>query len=57
MPSATRARPSRSSRTAAAQAPKLGGGTVKLDATAFGARFNMAVVHETVRAELAARRR
>jgi large subunit ribosomal protein L4 len=30
---------------------------VKLDATAFGARFNMPVVHETVRAELAARRR
>lgn len=54
MPSATRARSSSSS---APQAPKLGGGTVKLDATAFGARFNMAVVHETVRAELAARRR
>jgi large subunit ribosomal protein L4 len=54
MPSATR---TRSSRPAAPQAPKLGGGTVKLDATAFGARFNMAVVHETVRAELAARRR
>lgn len=53
MPSATRARSS----SAAPQAPKLGGGTVKLDATAFGARFNMAVVHETVRAELAARRR
>src|SRR5947209_15075220 len=54
MPSATRAR---STRPSAPQAPKLGGGTVKLDATAFGARFNMAVVHETVRAELAARRR
>jgi large subunit ribosomal protein L4 len=54
MPSATR---TRSSRPPAPQAPKLGGGTVKLDATAFGARFNMAVVHETVRAELAARRR
>jgi large subunit ribosomal protein L4 len=57
MPSATRARSSRPSRPSAPQAPKLGGGTVKLDATAFGARFNMAVVHETVRAELAARRR
>src|SRR5947209_1074601 len=54
MPSATRAR---STRPSAPQAPKLGGGTVKLDATAFGARFNMAVVHETVRAELNARRR
>lgn len=53
MPSATRARSSAS----APQAPKLGGGTVKLDAKAFGSRFNMAVVHETVRAELAARRR
>jgi large subunit ribosomal protein L4 len=38
-------------------APRLSGtGTVKLDATAFGAKFNMAVVHETVRAEQAARR-
>ncbi|MGH2862621.1 MAG: 50S ribosomal protein L4 [Solirubrobacteraceae bacterium] len=38
-------------------ATKLGGaGTVKLDATIFGAEFNMAVVHETVRAEQAARR-
>src|SRR5579859_6519388 len=53
MPSATRTR----SAGSAPQAHKLGGGTVKLDATAFGARFNMAVVHETVRAELAARRR
>ena len=38
---------------------KLGGtntGTVKLDAKAFEAEFNMAVVHETVRAEQAARR-
>jgi large subunit ribosomal protein L4 len=57
MPSATRARSARSASTSAPQAPKLGGGTVKLDATAFGARFNMAVIHETVRAELAARRR
>src|SRR5213078_648521 len=38
-------------------APKLGGGTVKLDAAAFEARFNMPLVHETVRAELNARRR
>lgn len=37
-------------------APKLGGGTVKLDPAAFEARFNMALVHESVRAELAARR-
>jgi large subunit ribosomal protein L4 len=39
------------------KAPKLGGGTVTLDAAAFEARFNMPLVHETVRAELAARRR
>lgn len=37
-------------------ATKLEGGTVTLDATAFAAEFNMAVVHETVRAEQAARR-
>jgi large subunit ribosomal protein L4 len=37
-------------------APKLGGGTVTLDDKAFGAEFNMAIVHETVRAEQAARR-
>ena len=37
-------------------APKLGGGKVSLDAAVFAARFNMPVVHETVRAELAARR-
>lgn len=37
-------------------APKLGGGTVKLDAGAFEARFNMPLVHESVRAELAALR-
>ncbi len=37
-------------------APKLGGGTVELDAKAFEATFNMAIVHETVRAEQAARR-
>jgi large subunit ribosomal protein L4 len=35
----------------------LGGGTVKLDPTAFEAPFNMALVHETVRAEQNARRR
>src|SRR5579862_7976646 len=38
-------------------APRLGGGTVDLDATAFEAEFNMALVHEAVRAELNARRR
>ena len=38
-------------------APKLGGGSVKLDPGAFEARFNMPLVHETVRAELGARRR
>jgi large subunit ribosomal protein L4 len=38
-------------------APKLGGGKVTLDAAAFEARFNMALVHESVRAELNARRR
>jgi large subunit ribosomal protein L4 len=37
-------------------APKLGGGSATLDATAFEANFNMALVHETVRAELNARR-
>jgi len=35
----------------------IGGGTVTLDASAFEADFNMPVVHEAVRAELAARRR
>ncbi len=34
----------------------LGGGTVTLDAGAFEARFNMPLVHESVRAELNARR-
>jgi large subunit ribosomal protein L4 len=38
-------------------ARKLGGGTVDLDPAAFEARFNMPLVHETVRAELNARRR
>jgi large subunit ribosomal protein L4 len=37
-------------------APKLGGGSATLDATAFEANFNMSLVHETVRAELNARR-
>src|SRR5947209_19023295 len=37
-------------------APVLGGGTASLDDAAFGERFNMALVHECVRAELAARR-
>jgi large subunit ribosomal protein L4 len=42
---------------AARKAPLLGGGSVSLDAAAFEARFNMPLVHETVRAELNARRR
>ncbi len=37
-------------------APKLGGGTATLDGVAFEAEFNMSLVHETVRAELNARR-
>jgi large subunit ribosomal protein L4 len=37
-------------------APKLGGGEQALDGVAFEARFNMPLVHETVRAELSARR-
>jgi large subunit ribosomal protein L4 len=37
-------------------APNLGGGSATLDAGAFEASFNMALVHETVRAELNARR-
>jgi large subunit ribosomal protein L4 len=41
----------------ARSAPKLGGGSVTLDAAAFEARFNMPLVHESVRAELNARRR
>src|SRR5580704_16046731 len=39
-----------------AKAPKIGGGSVTLDATAFEASFNMPLVHEAVRAELNARR-
>jgi large subunit ribosomal protein L4 len=46
-----------SARTAGRKAPNLGGGTVTLNAEAFEARFNMSLVHETVRAELGARRR
>jgi large subunit ribosomal protein L4 len=38
------------------KAPRLGGGTVTLDGSAFAARFNMPLVHESVRAELNARR-
>jgi large subunit ribosomal protein L4 len=41
----------------ARSAPKLGGGTATLDEAAFEARFNMPLVHETVRSELNARRR
>src|SRR6516225_3378960 len=37
-------------------APVLGGGSFTLDPTAFEASFNMPLVHETVRAELNARR-
>jgi large subunit ribosomal protein L4 len=40
----------------ARSAPKLGGGTQTLDDAAFGAEFNMPLVHEAVRAELNARR-
>jgi large subunit ribosomal protein L4 len=43
-------------RPASPTAPKLGGGSVKLEGAVFEARFNMPVVHEAVRAELAARR-
>src|SRR5438067_7006498 len=46
-----------SARSSPRKAPKLGGGTATLDATAFEARFNMPLVHEAVRAELNARRR
>ena len=41
---------------ASRSAPRLGGGTVELDAAAFEGSFNMPVVHEAVRAELNARR-
>src|SRR5437588_1546967 len=51
MPSARR------SQASGRKAPKLGGGTVNLDPGAFEARFNMPLVHESVRAELNARRR
>ena len=39
-----------------ASAPVLGGGSFALDSGAFEASFNMPLVHETVRAELNARR-
>jgi large subunit ribosomal protein L4 len=39
-----------------ASAPVLGGGSFTLDPVAFEASFNMPLVHETVRAELNARR-
>jgi large subunit ribosomal protein L4 len=38
------------------KAPKLGGGNTTLDGVVFEERFNMSLVHESVRAELAARR-
>jgi large subunit ribosomal protein L4 len=38
-------------------APKVGGGTVKLEPEVFEAAFNEPLVHESVRAELNARRR
>jgi large subunit ribosomal protein L4 len=38
------------------RAPKLGGGSAALDASAFESTFNMPLVHEAVRAELNARR-
>lgn len=44
-------------RSGGRSAPKLGGGSVTLEPGAFEARFNMPLVHESVRAELAARRR
>src|ERR1700730_18625144 len=40
-----------------AEAPVIGGGSVTLDAVAFEAGFNMPLVHQTVSAELNARRR
>ena len=43
--------------SAGVKAPKLGGGSVNLDAAAFQSRFNMPLVHQAVRAELGARRR
>ena len=39
-----------------ASAPVIGGGSFALDPVAFEAKFNMPLVHETVRAELNARR-
>src|SRR6202043_3713271 len=57
-----RARSSRSApmpnarKAAVPTAPKLGGGSVKLEGGVFETRLNMPVLHEAVRAELAARR-
>ena len=60
MPSARAAGSGRAG-AAGRKAPRLGGtgrsASVTLDPGAFAARFNMPLVHETVRAELAARRR
>jgi len=52
----SRAAATAGSGTTGSTAPNLSGGTVELDAKAFGAEFNMAIVHETVRAEQAAGR-
>jgi large subunit ribosomal protein L4 len=50
--------PAKTSAPARTTAPILAGsGTVELDAIAFGAEFNMSIVHETVRSDQAARRR
>jgi large subunit ribosomal protein L4 len=38
------------------KAPVIDGGTIELDEQAFGAKFNMPLVHETVRAEMNSRR-
>jgi large subunit ribosomal protein L4 len=45
-----------SARSSRRKAAKLGGGTVNLDPGTFEARFNMPLVHESVRADLNARR-
>src|SRR5205807_8310283 len=50
------AEPWRCAAMASRSAPRLGGGSAKLDAAAFEAAFNMSLVHEAVRAELNARR-
>lgn len=54
----TRSRVKAGAKTVAPEAPVLGAGRkVKLDGTAFGAGFNEQLVHQSVRAEQAARRR